>query len=131
MTDTELLLIETKYGNRRRTTVSPRGTFVHHPRPTFTLIGNRGVLNDCNGDLALLFRTNRWLACSRSGTPNSARAQSRDLRRYTLLAFLDEATALAAGHRPCWTCRRRDLDAFRSAWAKGNGGQCSEGVWPV
>lgn len=36
--------------------------------------------------------------------------------RYTELFFLDEATALAAGHRPCAECRRPRFDAFRRAW---------------
>src|SRR3546814_12740924 len=41
--------------------------------------------------------------------------------RYTELFFLDEATALAAGHRPCFECRRGDFVRFRDAWAAGNG----------
>ncbi len=36
--------------------------------------------------------------------------------------FLDEATALAAGHRPCFYCSRARVEAFRAAWAEGNGG---------
>jgi hypothetical protein len=39
---------------------------------------------------------------------------------YTRLFFLDEPTALAAGHRPCAFCRRADYNAFRVAWASGN-----------
>src|SRR5262249_25797312 len=35
--------------------------------------------------------------------------------------FLDEATALSAGHRPCFECRRDDAERFRAAWAAGNG----------
>jgi hypothetical protein len=35
---------------------------------------------------------------------------------YTELFFLDEPTALAAGHRPCFECRRVDAEAFRRAW---------------
>jgi hypothetical protein len=41
--------------------------------------------------------------------------------RYTELFFLDEATALAAGHRPCAECRHARYIAFRNAWAKGRG----------
>ena len=40
--------------------------------------------------------------------------------RYTELFFLDEATALAAGHRPCFECRRERAIAFRQAWLAGN-----------
>ncbi len=38
--------------------------------------------------------------------------------RYTELFFLDEATALAAGHRPCFECRRNDFLTFRAAWSE-------------
>jgi hypothetical protein len=40
--------------------------------------------------------------------------------RYTELFFLDEATALAAGHRPCGECRRADYRRFKAAWLAGN-----------
>ena len=42
-------------------------------------------------------------------------------RSWTELFFLDEATALAAGHRPCFFCRRDDANRFRAAWEEGNG----------
>ena len=41
-------------------------------------------------------------------------------RSWTELFFLDEATALAAGHRPCFYCRRDDANRFRAAWEQGN-----------
>ena len=40
---------------------------------------------------------------------------------YTEIFFLDEATALAAGHRPCFECRRADATAFAAAWAQARG----------
>src|SRR5215469_18421701 len=40
---------------------------------------------------------------------------------YTELFFLDEPTALSAGHRPCFECRRADAVAFAAAWARGHG----------
>src|SRR5262249_8681631 len=40
---------------------------------------------------------------------------------WTELFFLDEATAFAAGHRPCFYCRRDDANRFRAAWETGNG----------
>lgn len=43
-------------------------------------------------------------------------------RSWTELFFLDEATALAAGHRPCFLCRREAAKKFRMAWVAGNGG---------
>jgi hypothetical protein len=42
-------------------------------------------------------------------------------RSWTELFFLDEATAFAAGHRPCFFCRRDDANRFRSCWEQGNG----------
>lgn len=42
-------------------------------------------------------------------------------RGYTELFFLDEVTALAAGHRPCFECRRADATRFAAAWAKAKG----------
>ena len=42
-------------------------------------------------------------------------------RSWTELFFLDEATAFAAGHRPCFYCRREDAIHFRVAWKRGNG----------
>ena len=42
-------------------------------------------------------------------------------RSWTELFFLDEATAFAAGHRPCFYCRRDDANRFRAAWEEGNG----------
>ena len=41
-------------------------------------------------------------------------------RRYSELFFLDEATAFAAGHRPCGECRRERHDAFKTAWFAAN-----------
>jgi hypothetical protein len=41
--------------------------------------------------------------------------------RYTELFFLDEATALAAGHRPCFECRRQEAEAFARLWARAHG----------
>src|SRR3984893_16301087 len=42
-------------------------------------------------------------------------------RSWTELFFLDEAVALAAGHRPCFFCRRAAAEAFRGAWAAAIG----------
>ena len=46
-------------------------------------------------------------------------------RSWTELFFLDEAVALAAGHRPCFFCRRQSAEAFRDAWTKARGGKVS------
>ena len=64
--------------------------------------------------------TRAWIICL-----CEFRGRKREVmgtRSWTELFFLDEATALAAGHRPCFFCRRADAERFRAAWAAGNGG---------
>jgi len=80
-----------------------------------TMYGNRGVLH--NDDLALVrrYQVRRWLVCVLE-----FRGRRRPVmrpRRYTELFFLDEAVALAAGHRPCAECRHAAYQSFRTAWA--------------
>lgn len=85
-----------------------------------TLTGNRGALAVAPGRLgAARWRSRAWIACSLSW---------KDVRRtpmrpgtWTELFFLDEATAFAAGHRPCALCRRGDFRRFRAAWRAGHG----------
>ncbi len=62
--------------------------------------------------------TKAWIVCV-----CEFRGRRRDVmgtRSWTELFFLDEATAFAAGHRPCFYCRRADAHAFRAAWQRGN-----------
>jgi hypothetical protein len=87
-----------------------------------TFIGNRGIIHDAATKTLLRKRwsTKAWLVCLLE-----FRGVRRDVmarRSWTELFFLDEAIALAAGHRPCFYCRRQDAEAFRGAWAKGRGG---------
>jgi hypothetical protein len=78
-------------------------------------MGNRGCLVDGQGRLVRRWRGERWLVC-RLEFRGRRRRPLMAPGRYTELFFLDEATALAAGHRPCRECRRADLEAFRAAW---------------
>ena len=78
-------------------------------------MGNRGCLVDGQGHLVRRWRGERWLIC-RLEFRGRRRRPLMAPGRYTELFFLDEATALAAGHRPCRECRRADLEAFRAAW---------------
>jgi hypothetical protein len=79
--------------------------------------GNRGCLHDQTGRIRRRYNGKRWIAC---------RLEFRGWRRgpllqpgkFTELFFLDEATAFAAGHRPCALCRREDYDRFRGTWSK-------------
>lgn len=78
-------------------------------------MGNRGCLVDRDGRIVRRWQGERWLIC-RLVFRGRRRHPLMAPGRYTELFFLDEATALAAGHRPCWECRRPELEAFRTAW---------------
>lgn len=84
------------------------------------LMGNRGVLHDAEGSLgAARWRHRAWVACLTAF--KGRRRAVMTPGRYTELFFLDEATALAAGHRPCADCRRADHHRFRDCWARAHG----------
>ena len=82
------------------------------------LMGNRGCLHDAGANLgAARWRHPHWVCCVLA-----FKGRKRALmqpRRYTELFFLDEAVALAAGHRPCAECRRADYERFRVAFPGG------------
>ena len=82
------------------------------------MMGNRGVLHDTEGRILRPWRLKQWLICVLEfrGRHRTVMAPNR----YTELFFLDEATGLAAGHRPCYECRRGRFVAFRDALAAGN-----------
>jgi hypothetical protein len=82
-----------------------------------TLMGNRGILHDESRRLGTArWRHRSWICCRLSF--KDRRREVMAPRRYTELFFLDEATALAAGHRPCCECRREDFLAFQAAWRR-------------
>jgi hypothetical protein len=86
-----------------------------------TFIGNRGIIHDpaTRTLLGRRWTTKAWLVCLLHYKGRRRKVMRR--RSWTELFFLDEAVALAAGHRPCFYCRREDAEAFRAAWAKGRG----------
>ncbi|MGA2254214.1 MAG: hypothetical protein ABSG53_06085 [Thermoguttaceae bacterium] len=97
----------------RQNRVTPYGNIIAIPeRGTF--MGNRGVLHDAEGQIKRAWQVKRWIVCVLEFrgrkrtvmTPNS----------YTELFFLDEATALAAGHRPCAECRHARFLDFCNVW---------------
>jgi hypothetical protein len=99
--------------------VTPLGDIIVTPhRGMFT--GNRGIIHDpATKTLRRRWASQAWLTCV-----CEFRGRRREVmggRSWTELFFLDEATALAAGHRPCFFCRREDANRFRSAWEEGNG----------
>jgi hypothetical protein len=84
------------------------------------LYGNRGVLHDDHGSIVRAWQVRRWIACVLEF--KGRRRQLLRPGRFTELFFLDEATAFAAGHRPCAECRRGDFLRFRQAWAETHPG---------
>jgi hypothetical protein len=93
-----------------RNRVTPLGELVAHPGRGL-VYGNRGCLHDDRGEIVRRFQGRRWIAC-RLEFKDRRRSPLMQPGRYTELFFLDEATAFAAGHRPCAECRRADYDAF-------------------
>lgn len=81
-----------------------RGGRIH--RPDKTLTGRR-------------WATKAWITCRTRFRGRQRRIMSP--RSYTELFFLDEATAFAAGHRPCAECRRADFNRFMTLWAERDG----------
>jgi hypothetical protein len=85
-----------------------------------TLMGNRGILHDTGRRLGTArWRHRSWICCRLSF--KNRRREVMAPGRYTELFFLDEATALAAGHRPCCECRRDDFRIFQEAWRRAGG----------
>jgi hypothetical protein len=99
--------------------VTPTGDIIATPhRGLFT--GNRGIIHDPATRTLLNRRwsSQAWLVCVCEF--KGRRRQVMGGRSWTELFFLDEATAFAAGHRPCFFCRRDDAVRFRAAWEAGN-----------
>ena len=91
--------------------VTPLGELVATPERGL-VYGNRGRLHDEHGVIRRQWQLTRWISCRlefrgryRPGGPMAP-------NRYTGLFFLDETTALAAGHRPCAECRNADYRSF-------------------
>jgi hypothetical protein len=84
-----------------------------------TLMGNRGCLVNARGEPARRWELERWITCALE-FKGRRRHPLMQPGQYTELFFLDEATACAAGHRPCHECRRADAEAFRAAWRAGH-----------
>jgi hypothetical protein len=108
----------------RRNRVDPYGDLHADPaRGRFT--GNRGCLVDDAGTLVRHHRGNLWITCV---------TRFRDRRvglarpgRWTPVFFVDDAVALAAGHRPCGECRHGAYLAYREAVAAALGGPVRAG----
>jgi hypothetical protein len=97
--------------------VDPFGELIATPARGL-LFGNRGgrFHNDDRTLGRRRYASRQWICCVLD-----FKGRQRDVwgRGYTELFFLDEVTALAAGHRPCFECRRRDAQAFAAAFPRG------------
>jgi hypothetical protein len=97
--------------------VDPFGV-IHAVAARGTWMGNRGgcLHNDRCELTRRRWVSKRWIACVLVFKERHRTVMTP--RRYTELFFLDEATALAAGHRPCFECRREAAQAFAAAWGR-------------
>jgi hypothetical protein len=97
--------------------VDPTSAVTRETAP-FTLLGNRGHIH--KGDRITKHHTTKgWIYCH---TRAMVRPSDFMGEGYTELFFLDEATALAAGHRPCGRCLNARQQKFLDAWARANNG---------
>ena len=102
-----------------RNRVDPFGD-LHAVAARGLLTGNRGCLVDDEGAVVRRHQVRRWITCR-----TAYRGWRHPLvapRRWTPVFFLDEAVALAAGHRPCALCRRGSYRAYGEAVAEATGG---------
>ena len=104
--------------------VTPGGEIIATPHRGL-MMGNRGGCFHLPDRTlgARRWATRQWIACVLEFKGRHRQAMMQP-NRYTELFFLDEATALAAGHRPCFECRRRDAEHFAALWAQTRG-------WPA
>ena len=101
--------------------VTPLGELVAEPGRGL-VYGNRGCLHDETGHIRRRFNGKRWIAC-RLQFRGWQRGPLLQPGRFTELFFLDEATAFAAGHRPCALCRREDYARLVAIWGQLHPGQ--------
>src|SRR5579863_74342 len=82
-----------------------------------TFMGNRGgALHNAQREIVREYASRRWITCLLEFNDRQRSVMSPG--GYTELFFLDEAVALAAGHRPCAECRRERFNAFKDAWIR-------------
>lgn len=101
----------------RQNRVTPFGTVIATPARG-ALMGNRGCLHDAAGQIRRPYQSKRWIICLLHFKQRHRTVMTPG--QYTELFFLDEATALAAGHRPCAECQRERFNHFRTLWAGVN-----------
>ncbi|MES2778036.1 MAG: hypothetical protein V4722_27920 [Bacteroidota bacterium] len=97
--------------------VNPFGEIIAIPqRGLYT--GNRGIIHNEHQQIVRPFTLKAWITCSLKYKNFQRKVMTG--RKWTELFFLDEATAFAAGHRPCAFCRNKDFKQFKRLWLKAN-----------
>jgi len=91
--------------------VTPLGELIA-TRERGLVYGNRGRLHDEHGVIRRQWQVRRWISCRLEFRGRRRPGGPMPPGRYTGLFFLDDATALAAGHRPCAECRNADYRSF-------------------
>ncbi|MDR6566095.1 hypothetical protein [Chitinophaga ginsengisegetis] len=81
-------------------------------------MGNRGVIHNHDQEIIRPYKIKTWITCVLAFKNRRRPVMAPD--RYTELFFMDEATSFAAGHRPCFECRKAEAHQFKSLWLKGN-----------
>lgn len=103
----------------RQNRVTPFGDLIANAARGL-IYGNRGCLHDARGRVRRHHATRRWIAC-RLEFRGWHRGPLMQPGRFTELFFLDDATAFAAGHRPCALCRREDYRRLAELWPSLHG----------
>lgn len=105
--------------------VNPFGNIIATPEYG-TCMGNRGILHGNQQNLLRYHQHKHWVICRLKANDKKGdeiRRKPMTPHTYTELFFLDEATALAAGHRPCAECSRPRYNEFVKFWRLGNPGE--------
>jgi len=83
------------------------------------MMGNRGILHE-GQEIVRQWRSKAWVTCLLDTPAKLKPRKPFSPGTYSELFFLDEATAFAAGHRPCRYCQRPRFDLFKSVWVDAN-----------
>lgn len=105
--------------------VTPLGELIATPERGL-VYGNRGRLHDEHAVIRRQSQLKRWIACRLEFRGRHRASGPMAPNRYTGLFFLDDATALAAGHRPCAECRNADYKSFLALTAAASAGELDE-----
>jgi hypothetical protein len=105
--------------------VTPLGELIATPERGL-VYGNRGRLHDAHGIIRRQWQVKRWISCRLEFRDRHRAGGPMAPNRYTGLFFLDDATALSAGHRPCAECRNADYRRFLALTGAESAGELDE-----